>query len=392
MELPNWGIKLIRRLEEKGFEAYAVGGCVRDMLLGKKPEDYDFAVSALPDETKQALNGVPVFDTGLRHGTVTAVVDGHAAEITTYRTESGYSDFRRPDKVGFTRSLSEDLSRRDFTVNAMAFHPERGLVDCFGGKEDLKNRILKCVGEPERRFREDALRILRCLRFSSALEFAIEEDTRQALLKHRELLKKIAPERLQAEFSKLILGEWAEQVLTEYLPVFQVFLPEAGQRRSALSWLPAEKKLRLAGVFSGCTPDETARALERLRYDGKTIRTVTTLERYRQVPLETDRRQARKLVFLLGMETAEELLRFREEPELLKWLEVICGQGLCCSLSQLSVNGEDLIRLGYPEGRGIGKALNRLLQLVLDETLENQKELLLKKAKSWMKLDCWQQK
>lgn len=123
MELPNWGIKLIRRLEEKGFEAYAVGGCVRDMLLGKKPEDYDFAVSALPDETKQALNGVPVFDTGLRHGTVTAVVDGHAAEITTYRTESGYSDFRRPDKVGFTRSLSEDLSRRDFTVNAMAFHP-----------------------------------------------------------------------------------------------------------------------------------------------------------------------------------------------------------------------------------------------------------------------------
>ena len=265
-------------------------------------------------------------------------------------------------------------------------------MDCFGGKEDLKNRILKCVGEPERRFREDALRILRCLRFSSALEFAIEEDTRQALLKHRELLKKIAPERLQAEFSKLILGEWAEQVLTEYLPVFQVFLPEAGQRRSALSWLPAEKKLRLAGVFSGCTPDETARALERLRYDGKTIRTVTTLERYRQVPLETDRRQARKLVFLLGMETAEELLRFREEPELLKWLEVIRGQGLCCSLSQLSVNGEDLIRLGYPEGKGIGKALNRLLQLVLDETLENQKELLLKKAKSWMKLDCWQQK
>lgn len=329
---------------------------------------------------------------GLRHGTVTAVVDGHAAEITTYRTESGYSDFRRPDKVGFTRSLSEDLSRRDFTVNAMAFHPERGLVDCFGGKEDLKNRILKCVGEPERRFREDALRILRCLRFSSALEFAIEEDTRQALLKHRELLKKIAPERLQAEFSKLILGKWAEQVLTEYLPVFQVFLPEAGQRRSTLSWLPAEKKLRLAGVFSGCTPDETARALERLRYDGKTIRTVTTLERYRQVPLETDRRQARKLVFLLGMETAEELLRFREEPELLKWLEVIRGQGLCCSLSQLSVNGEDLIRLGYPEGKGIGKALNRLLQLVLDETLENQKELLLKKAKSWMKLDCWQQK
>lgn len=156
----------------------------------EKPEDYDFAVSALPDETKQALNGVPVFDTGLRHGTVTAVVDGHAAEITTYRTESGYSDFRRPDKVGFTRSLSEDLSRRDFTVNAMAFHPERGLVDCFGGKEDLKNRILKCVGEPERRFREDALRILRCLRFSSALEFAIEEDTRQALLKHRELLKR----------------------------------------------------------------------------------------------------------------------------------------------------------------------------------------------------------
>lgn len=386
MQLPEWGAELIRRLEKKGFEAYAVGGCVRDMLLGKKPEDYDFAVSSLPAETKQALAGLPVFDTGLKHGTVTAVIGGHAAEITTYRTESGYSDFRRPDKVHFTRSLQEDLSRRDFTVNAMAFHPEKGLVDCFGGQSDLKNRLLTCVGEPERRFQEDALRILRCLRFSAVLKFEIEKNTRQALLDHRELLRKIAPERLQAEFSKLILGEWAERVLTEYLSVIQVFLPEAGLRQIPLNLLPAKKEIRLAGVFSGCTPEEGSLAMKRLRYDGKTIRTVTVLEQYRQTSLEKTRSQARKLVSRLGRETAEDLLRFRKEPELLAWLEEINTQGLCCSLNQLAVTGEDLIRLGYPEGRKIGNTLNRLLELVLEETLENRRELLLEKAENWLKL------
>lgn len=389
MELPKWGIALIRRAEEYGYEAYAVGGCVRDMLLGKDPEDYDFAVSSLPEETKRAMSGLPVFDTGLRHGTITAVIDGHAAEITTYRTESGYSDFRRPDQVSFTRSLEEDLSRRDFTVNAMAFHPKKGLVDRFGGQEDLKNRILRCVGDPERRFQEDALRILRCLRFSSVLEFDIEENTRQALLDHRKLLEKIAPERLQSELSKLILGRWVEKVFTEYWQVFQVFLPEACSRQCPLDQLPAKKEIRLAGVFSGCSYEEGERAMKRLRFDGKTIRTVTILERYRQMPFQKTRSQARKLVSNLGLETARDLLRFRMEPELLKWLEEISDQGLCCSLSQLTVTGEDLIRLGYSEGRQVGKVLHQLLQLVLDETIENNRVLLLERAESWLRThDC----
>lgn len=387
MKLPEWAAGLIERFENNGFEAYAVGGCVRDMLLGHSPGDYDFTVSSLPEETKTVLEGLPVYDTGLRHGTVTAIVDGHLAEITTYRTESGYSDFRRPDQVSFTRSLEKDLSRRDFTVNAMAFHPQKGLVDCFGGRADLQNRLLRCVGDPDKRFQEDALRLLRCLRFSAVLGFTVEKETQKALFAHKELLREIAPERIQAEFSKLILGQGGESVLTEYRQVIDTFLPEAGFRQEPLDRLPPERQLRLAGVFSGCTPGEAERAMKRLRYDNKTIRTVAVLEQYRGIPLEKIRSQVRKLVNALGMETTESLLRFRREPALLGLLEEIRHQNLCCSLNQLAVSGEDLIRLGYPEGRKIGKTLDRLLQLVLEETMENSKEFLLKQAESWLKYD-----
>ena len=385
MKLPEWAAGLIERFEINGFEAYAVGGCVRDMLLGNPPGDYDFTVSSLPEETKKVLKGLPVYDTGLRHGTVTAAVGGHMAEITTYRTESGYSDFRRPDQVAFTRSLEEDLSRRDFTINAMAFHPQRGVVDCFGGREDLKSKLLRCVGEPDKRFQEDALRLLRCLRFSSVLGFTVEKATGKALLSHKELLRAIAPERIQAEFSKLVLGRGAERVLTEYRQVIDVFLPEAGLRREALDCLPPEGQLRLAGVFSGCTPWETEQAMKRLRYDNKTIRTVAALEQYRGVPLEKNRSQVRKLVNALGVKTTEDLLRFRREPVLLGLLEEVRGQNLCCSLDQLAVSGRDLIRLGYPEGRKIGKTLDQLLALVLDEAIQNHRGVLLEKAESWLK-------
>ena len=387
MKLPEWAAGLIERFENNGFEAYAVGGCVRDMLLGNPPGDYDFTVSSLPEETKKVLKGLSVYDTGLRHGTVTAVVGGHIAEITTYRTESGYSDFRRPDQVAFSRSLEKDLSRRDFTVNAMAFHPRKGVVDCFGGQKDLQSKLLRCVGEPDKRFQEDALRLLRCLRFSSVLGFAVEKSTRKALLSHQELLREIAPERIQTEFSKLVLGQGAERVLTEYRQVIDVFLPEAGLRQESLDCLPPERRLRLAGVFSGCTPQETEQAMKRLRYDNKTIRTMAVLEQYRGVPLKKNRSQVRKLVNALGLETTENLLRFRREPELLRLLEEVRGQNLCCSLRQLAVSGQDLIRLGYPEGRKIGKTLDRLLQLVLEEAIENRKQALLEKAVSWLKLN-----
>ena len=192
-ESVRWAIK---RLNDAGYEAWAVGGCVRDSALGKEPHDWDMTTSALPEETMAVFADYPVIETGIKHGTVTIVVDGEPLEITTYRVDGSYSDGRHPDGVSFTRSLEADMARRDFTINAMAAHPEKGIVDCFGGLEDLKNGVIRCVGDPERRFSEDALRILRAMRFSAVLGFPVEEKTAEALLKIRENLRHVAMERI----------------------------------------------------------------------------------------------------------------------------------------------------------------------------------------------------
>ncbi len=224
--LPPYAGEVLEKLEAAGFEAWCVGGCVRDALLGRAPADWDVCTSARPEQTKKALAEFSQAETGLRHGTVTAITSGGPVEITTFRREGDYSDRRRPDKVEFTSCLEEDLLRRDFTINAMAWHPQRGLRDCFGGQADLQRGLLRCVGEPERRFQEDALRILRCLRFEAVLGFAIEENTEKALLALARLLEGISGERVQAEMDKLLAGAWAEKILHEYADVFRVLFPE----------------------------------------------------------------------------------------------------------------------------------------------------------------------
>ncbi|HHV96544.1 MAG TPA: HD domain-containing protein [Clostridiaceae bacterium] len=224
--LPNQIETALSILINNGYEAYIVGGCVRDILLGKIPKDYDITTNALPQQIITLFKNYHIIDKGLKHGTVTVIIDGMPIEITTYRIDGKYSDNRHPDNVNFTGNLKEDLKRRDFTINAIAYNHNHGIVDYFGGRFDIEKRIIKCVGEPDRRFGEDALRILRALRFSAELNFTIEENTARSIHKNKELLRNIAVERIAGEFSMILCAEGAESVVYEFTDVFGVFIPE----------------------------------------------------------------------------------------------------------------------------------------------------------------------
>ena len=226
MDMPKNVDTAINLLQSAGFEAYAVGGCVRDSLLGKTPNDWDITTSAKPEDMKSVFADFHCIDTGIKHGTVTVVIDGEPLEITTFRLDGEYEDNRHPKSVTFTSNLGADLGRRDFTVNAMAYSKMTGTVDLFDGQNDLKNKIIRCVGDPDRRFNEDALRILRALRFASALDFEIEEKTAQSLLKNRALLGNISEERIAKELLKLVCGKGAKRILTDFAPVLFEILPE----------------------------------------------------------------------------------------------------------------------------------------------------------------------
>ncbi len=225
MDIPNYAKAVMQTLENAGYEAYIVGGCVRDTLMGKLPHDYDIASSALPEEAKRALSGFKVIETGIKHGTITVISNGQQIEVTTYRIDGDYSDGRHPESVSFTQKLENDLARRDFTINGMAYGRE-GIIDIFGGREDLKRGIIRCIGEPEKRFSEDALRIMRAIRFSSVLGFEIEESTARSASECRSLLKKISAERILAELKQLIRGKDTERVLLQFPEIFAEILPE----------------------------------------------------------------------------------------------------------------------------------------------------------------------
>ena len=224
--IPEYITKVLRLLKDGGHEGFLVGGCVRDSLMGKEPHDYDITTSATPDEMKRCFAGEKVIETGVRHGTLTVVSDSNNVEVTTFRVDGEYEDNRHPTQVSFTHRLQDDLSRRDFTVNAMAYSPERGVVDIFDGQKDIERRLIRCVGDPDKRFNEDALRILRALRFSSALDFDIDKNTDESIRKNKGLLKNISSERMYSELVKIILGNGAERVLLSYPEVIAEILPE----------------------------------------------------------------------------------------------------------------------------------------------------------------------
>ena len=391
IQLPYEVEWVIGKIRDAGYEAFAVGGCVRDTLLGRTPEDWDVTTSARPEAVKAIFERT--VDTGLQHGTVTVLKNRKGYEVTTYRIDGEYHDGRHPDSVEFTPNLLEDLKRRDFTINAMAYSHETGIVDEFGGMEDLKAGIVRCVGRPEDRFTEDALRLLRALRFSAQLEFKIEESTYAAIKTIAPNLAKVSKERVQAELTKLLLSAHPERILllketglsAQIVPGFDaVFAPALF---SELSRLPAEKSLRWAG-FLLCQREKQAEAvLKGLKMDNETIGNVSrmiegaketlplekpavrrAMSRYTPYQLEG----ALKLKELMGSPDAEEIRRLREE---------IIRDGDCVSLKELAVKGRDLLEAGVERGPMVGEILNHLFDLVLLYPEKNDRELLLKEVK-----------
>ena len=390
MEIPAYAQAVMDRLEQHGYEAWLVGGCVRDHLLGQAPGDYDMAVSSSPEETEACFAGWRLIETGLQHGTVTVVSDGRNVELTTFRCDGEYKDGRRPETVSFTRDIHADVARRDFTVNAMAYSPARGLVDDFGGRQDLKTGVIRCVGEPERRFTEDALRIMRALRFASTLGFSVEEATGQAVLALRDRLNNISAERIFAELKKLLAGKNAEAVLLRFRPVIDVVLPETAAlspadfaRNARCLKRCADDAARFAALLYGLPADAAEAACRRLRADNKFRVSVRFFAEQADVVFATVG-QAKRLAGEKGANRLAALLSFRRAMGLaedgnLAGAVAAVSSGACLSLKDLAVNGGDITALGV-EGMQVGKILTALLTEVTEGRLPNTRAALLQEA------------
>lgn len=394
ISLPNGVRRVFEVFRKNGYECYIVGGCVRDFLMGVSPHDFDCATNALPEEILHCFLDFRTIETGIKHGTVTVVSDGMNIEITTYRRDGEYKDCRRPESVSFSASIAEDLARRDFTINAMAYNPEKGLVDLYGGAEAISSSCVACVGTPDRRLTEDALRILRGLRFAATLGFELEAETAVCMHKHRELLRKISAERIYSEFSKLLLGDNVCGVLTEYRDIVEVFIPELiGTEESvynyaarAVSSAPEELSVR-AAAFLAPVRENAAEALKRLTADRRTVSAVSALLSAYGVKIPDSRIGLRRLSHELGRETLRRLIELyaaegRGEELLPKnAAELLCSvESDCTAVSELKINGRDLLDIGVKSGRTVGVLLERLLLEVMEEKTENSREALLKRA------------
>ena len=307
LTLPEYVETAIKALNESGYSAYVVGGAVRNALLNKPAHDYDMTTDATPEEMQSVFKDYKIIPTGIRHGTVTIVIDHNPLEITTFRTETTYEDHRHPDEVIFTRTLKEDCARRDFTINAMCFSPSEGLIDYYGGEEDLKNQIIRTVGDPELRFNEDALRILRALRFGAELGFDIEENTAKAILNQKDTLSCIAAERINSEFLRILKADHCRHILKGFRPVFEVFLPEVipatdkqwHDARGMMNESEHDEGERLAILLHICGCDDTAEQfLKRMKVSTLFSTTVLDLIQHACVPAK-DRCDVRKLMHSL---------------------------------------------------------------------------------------------
>ncbi len=367
---------ILARLERAGFEAYPVGGCARDRYMQMEPHDYDVATSALPQDVLAVFSDCRVIETGLQHGTVTVLTEAGPVEITTFRQDGSYSDHRHPDSVAFTRSLREDLARRDFTMNAMAIGRDGGWIDPFGGRADIDARVVRCVGEADRRFEEDALRILRGLRFAARLSFAIESETAAAMHRKRCLLKAIAHERVFSELCGLLQGEYALEILSEYRSVVEVILPELSvPSKWALS---ADPQLRMASLFK--TEEEARSALNRLKAPNLFKQNVLMLVRERSVEIPAERVAVRKRMTQLGAEAYLRLAAYQNAEPQRAIAEQLLAESVCLSVGTLAINGKDLTALGY-RGKDVGEILADLLEQVVSERISNERETLLQYIK-----------
>lgn len=433
IHLPEDVKAILHTLQEAGYEAYAVGGCIRDSLLGRRPDDWDITTSAKPQETK-ALFGKTI-DTGIQHGTVTVIRHGRGYEVTTYRVDGEYEDGRHPKEVTFTASLKEDLRRRDFTVNAMAYNEEDGLVDLFGGRQDLEQKIIRCVGEANERFEEDALRIMRAVRFSAQLGFSIEERTKEAIRGHAERLRQVSAERIQVELTKLVISPnpdflriaWETGITAVVLPEFDRLMEQpqnnphhcfsVGEHTlHAMQAVRPDKCLRLAMLLHDvakplCLTTDAegidhfhghaqkgermaAQILKRLRYDNHTTELVSRLVKWHDVAIAPEKKAVRRAASRMGKELFPLILEVKaadlaaqsdyQRTEKREWLERLRGlyeeierEGNCLTIKDLAVNGRDLIQAGITPGPQLGLALQQLLEIVLEDPEKNTREYLL---------------
>lgn len=385
--LPKQVLCALSLLEDAGYEAYLVGGSVRDLLRGDEPSDFDMTTSARPAEMLAVFSAYRTVETGLRHGTLTVLIDGMPLEITTYRVDGAYTDHRRPDSVTFTSSITEDLARRDLTVNAMAYHPLRGLFDPFGGERDLADGVIRAVGEPERRFTEDALRILRTLRFAARFSFRIERETAVAAAALAPTLRTVASERIREELFRLFVSPGVDTVLAEHGHILAGVLPGLSLGEP-LSPLPPELSVRLSALLAPMGREYAERLLRALRTDNATMRAILgTVTVLRGEPP----RNTREMLCLLrdfGPEAVGRAVAVWEargagdRPSAL--LRDALASGCPYAVSALSVTGEDLVAIGVPEGPGIGRLLRLLLDAVIGGEAENTKEALLSLAEAMM--------
>ena len=426
IKLPDGVNDIINVLIKHGYEAYAVGGCVRDSILNIHPEDWDITTSAKPEDVKEVFRRT--VDTGIKHGTVTVLYKEDSYEVTTYRIDGEYEDNRHPKSVEFTSNLANDLRRRDFTINAMAYNKQEGLVDLYKGMEDLKKGIIRCVGNPVHRFEEDALRILRAFRFSAQLNFKIEEESYKAACLQKENLRNISAERIRTELNKLILSSHPEKLIDLYhakiskiiLPEFDLMMhtknykiPEETVGSFVIKAIQTLEKsdlnrendseliLRWTLLLHELEGTQVREILKKLKFDNNTIEKVSRLIRWIHIPFDLSPYGIRKAINEVGIDIFEELFIVKRiilsifdkdyYKEKLKSLNVsydiykdVLADGDCIHLSMLKVDGRDLINIGYKPGKELGRTLNILLDLVLKNPSLNKKLTLLEKAKEYL--------
>lgn len=443
IRLPEKVKLIIQRITDAGYEAYAVGGCIRDSLLMRTPDDWDITTSANPYQVKSIFERT--VDTGIKHGTVTVLMGGEGFEVTTYRIDGEYEDSRHPREVVFTPSLEEDLKRRDFTINAMAYNEKDGLVDVFDGMGDIQRGLIRCVGNPLERFSEDALRIMRAIRFSAQLGYRIDEPTKEAIRQLAPDLKRISAERIQTELVKLVISPHPEYLRIAYeLGITKVILPEfdmcmeTSQNNphhcfgvgdhilESMKAVSADRILRLAMLFHDIGKPETItvdeegishfhghpiiseeigrKVLKRLKFDNHTIDQVTRLVKYHDYFVEPSQRCVRRAIMKVGEDIfplllqvkkadmeAQSSYRQKDKEENLKAVsriyEQVLAQKQCVNLKTLAVSGKDLMeQTGMIPGKQIGEVLKYLLDFVVEEPSRNQKDILLKEAERYLKM------
>lgn len=433
--MPPYVENIIDKLESSGFEAYIVGGCVRDSLLGKEPKDYDVTTSASPEQVKECFKDHTVIETGIQHGTVTVVSEGENVEVTTFRVEGDYTDHRHPSSVEFSDSLVDDLLRRDFTINSMAYNHRTGIIDKFGAQKDLFKRVITCVGEPAVRFNEDALRIMRALRFSSELGFEIDEITSLAIHDMKRLLKNVSAERIAKELMLLLTGSSPYTALTEFADVFAVIIPEIKpcigfdqhnryhvydvwtHTAAAIEHSKPDPDVRLAlllhdiakpqcfklddegsGHFFNhekLSAEMTEQILKNLKMPAAVIERIPKLIKYHYVTPVDDAKVIKRLLSAVGEEDfflltevmkgdnkAKQSFCFERvqtiEAMQFKAREII-QQNQCIKISDLNVDGNDMLKIGF-SGEGVGEILNALLEEVIEENIPNERDKLLEYA------------